>query len=59
MINAHIPNDDEDETMKKMIQERFKSMFSGENEPLTELNTKQVEALKARVAELETQAGEK
>lgn len=53
MINPQVPNDDEAEAMKKMIQERFKSMFSGENEPLTELNIKQVEALKARVAELE------
>lgn len=42
MPNTQVPNNDEDEAMKKMIQERFKSMFSGENEPLTALNIKQV-----------------
>jgi hypothetical protein len=53
MINPQVPNDDEDEAMKKMIQERFKSMFSGENDPLTEPDIRQVEVLKVRVAALE------
>ena len=53
MAKTHKPNEDE-KIVKENIQKRFKNMFSGENEPLSNMSLKEAEALKARIAELET-----
>jgi PAS domain S-box-containing protein len=45
--------DDEEKIMKEMIQRRFKSIFSGKNQPLANVTIHEVETLKARIAELE------
>ena len=50
--------DHEEESMKKNIQKRFEGMFTGSGEPLTNMSIHEVEALKSRVAELETQLTE-
>jgi GAF domain-containing protein len=46
---------DEEKIVKENVQKRFKYMFSGENEPPATMSLKEVEALKARVTELEAQ----
>src|SRR5215216_1038830 len=52
---AKKPNDDpEEEIMKKNIQKRFEHVFTGEGEPLTNMSIQQIEALKARITDLET-----
>ena len=54
MAKTRNPNEDHDEEIvKKAIQKRFETMFTGEGEPLTNLSMQQVEVLKARIAELE------
>jgi len=58
MTSYQLPKDDEDGAMRKMTQERFKRIFSGKGEPPPDMNIKQVEALKARVAELEAKLQE-
>ncbi|HLO33821.1 MAG TPA: GAF domain-containing protein [Anaerolineales bacterium] len=45
----------EEDLVKENIQKRFKSMFSGKGEPLSNMSIQQVEALKSRVSELEAQ----
>ncbi|MBN2117493.1 MAG: cache domain-containing protein, partial [Anaerolineales bacterium] len=52
MAKTHKPNEEE-KIVKENIQKRFKNMFSGENEPLSNMSLKEAEALKARIAELE------
>ena len=44
---------DEEKIAKEIIQQRFKDMFSGKHQPLSNASIQEVEALKARVAELE------
>jgi len=46
---------EEEKIVKENVRKRFKNMFSGENEPLSNLSLREVEALKTRVAELEAQ----
>jgi PAS domain S-box-containing protein len=59
MTETKKPQEDrEEEIMKKNIQKRFESMFTGEGEPLTNMSIHEVQALKARVTELETQLAE-
>ncbi|HSA99653.1 MAG TPA: GAF domain-containing protein [Anaerolineales bacterium] len=53
MAKTQKPNEDE-KIVKDNIEKRFKNMFSGENEPLSNMSLKEAESLKARVAELET-----
>jgi hypothetical protein len=48
---------EEEKIVKENVQKRFKNMFTGENEPPAIMSLKEVEALKARVAELEAQLG--
>ncbi len=45
---------EDDDILKDKIEKRFKSMFLGKGEPLSNMTIQEVEALKARVAELET-----
>ncbi|HET9912807.1 MAG TPA: cache domain-containing protein [Anaerolineales bacterium] len=54
MAKTHKPNEEE-KIVKENVQKRFKDMFSGENEPPAILSLKEVEALQARVAELEAE----
>jgi GAF domain-containing protein len=59
MAKKRNPQEDhEEEIMKKSIQKRFESMFTGEGEPLTNMSINEVESLKARVAELEAKLAE-
>lgn len=51
MAKTQKPN--EEEIVKENIQKRFKTMFSGENQPLSNMSLQEAEALKTRVAELE------
>jgi methyl-accepting chemotaxis protein len=53
MANTHTSNNDEEKIMKENIQKGFKNMFSGKNQPLSNMSIQEVEALKARVTELE------
>ncbi|RPI95293.1 MAG: HAMP domain-containing protein [Chloroflexi bacterium] len=46
---------EEEKIVKENVQKRFKNMFTGENQPLSNLSLREVEALKTRVAELEAQ----
>ncbi|RPJ28947.1 MAG: HAMP domain-containing protein [Chloroflexi bacterium] len=54
MAKTRKPNEDE-KIVKENVQKRFKNMFSGENQPLSNLSLQEVEALQTRVAELEAQ----
>jgi hypothetical protein len=45
--------DVEEKIVKENIQKRFKAMFSGKGEPLSNMSIQEVEALKARITELE------
>jgi PAS domain S-box-containing protein len=45
----------EEKLLENKIQDRFKNLFSGQEEPPTHMSNRQVEALQARVVELETQ----
>ena len=49
--------DNEEKIVKENIQKRFKSMFSGKGEPLSNMSIQEVEALKTRVAEAEAKLG--
>lgn len=51
MAKTQKPN--EEEIVKGNIQKRFKTMFSGENQPLSNMSLQEAEALKTRVADLE------
>src|SRR5687767_4790566 len=54
MTNTRKPeNMEEEKIMQANIQKRFKDMFSGKNQPLSNMSLQDVEALKERVAELE------
>src|SRR5512140_1023058 len=53
MAKTQKPNEEE-KIVKENIQKRFKNMFTGENEPPATMSIKEVEALQARVAELES-----
>src|SRR5512143_2799609 len=57
MTKTQKPNDEE-KIVKENIEKRFKNMFTGENEPLSNMSLKEAEALKARVVELEKQLGD-
>lgn len=46
---------EEEKIVKENVEKRFKNMFSGKNEPLSNLSVREVEALQARVEELEAQ----
>ena len=48
-----ITSNDEEKIMKETIQKRFGNMFSGKNQPLANVTIQEVEAMKARIAELE------
>jgi GAF domain-containing protein/HAMP domain-containing protein len=50
---------EEEKIVKENVKKRFKNMFTGENEPLSNMSLREAEALKARVAELEEQLGER
>jgi len=52
MAKAHTPKDDQAKAAQEKFKKRIKSLFSGQDPP-THLNMRQVEALKARIAELE------
>ena len=53
MAKTRIPKDDDEEKIvKENIQKRFKTMFSGKGEPLSNMSIQEVEALKKRVAEM-------
>ncbi|HMB21994.1 MAG: cache domain-containing protein [Chloroflexota bacterium] len=58
MAKTQKPNEEE-KIVKENIQKRFKNMFTGENEPPSTMSIKEVDALKARVAELEERLGER
>lgn len=54
MAKTRKPKEDpEEEIVKENIQKRFKTMFSGQGEPLSNMTIHEVEGLKARVSELE------
>jgi len=54
MPKTRKPNeDDEEKIVRENIQKRFKAMYSGKGEPLSNMSIKEVEVLKGRVAELE------
>ncbi|HSL45130.1 MAG TPA: GAF domain-containing protein [Anaerolineales bacterium] len=53
MTKTRKSNDDEEKTIKETIQKRFKSIFSGKGQPLSNMSIQEVEALQARVAEAE------
>jgi PAS domain S-box-containing protein len=56
MAKTRIPKDDDEEKiMKENIQKRFKNIFSGKGQPLSNLSLQEVEALKGRVAALEAE----
>src|SRR5512142_2810301 len=55
MAKTQKPSDDE-KIVKENVEKRFKNMFTGENEPLSNMSLREVESLKARVAELEALA---
>jgi GAF domain-containing protein len=46
---------DDEKSLAESVQKRFKNLFSGQHEPPSQLSIQQVEALKARVAELEAE----
>ena len=48
-----LKEDDDEKTVKENIQKRFKNMFSGSGEPLSNMSLQEVESLKARIAKLE------
>lgn len=50
--------DDDEKIIKANIQKGFQRIFSGKGQPLSNLSIQEVEALKARVNELETQLTE-
>ncbi len=52
MAKVRTPKDEQERDAREKIQKRIKSLFSGQ-EPPAHLNMRQVEALKARIAELE------
>ncbi len=54
MAKKHTPNDEDERIVKENIQKRFRNMFSGRGQPLSNMSLQEVEALKSRVAELET-----
>ncbi|HLO14393.1 MAG TPA: hypothetical protein VK206_06170, partial [Anaerolineales bacterium] len=54
MANTRKPKeDDEEKIVKENIQKRFKNMFSGKGQPLSNLSIQEVEALKDRIFQLE------
>jgi GAF domain-containing protein len=54
MAKTRTPKDDDEEKiMKANIQKRFKDMFSGLGEPLSNMSLQEVESLRARIAQLE------
>ena len=55
MAETRTPKADEEKVVKEFIQQRFKRMFSGKNQPLSNMSLQEVEALQARVAELEAE----
>jgi hypothetical protein len=59
MAKTRKPNQDhEEKIMKENIQKRFEHMFTGEGEPLSNMSLQEAEALKSRVAELESRLTE-
>jgi len=52
MANAQTPKDHDDDGMKNNIRNKFENMFSGQETP-THVSAREVEAMKARLNELE------
>ena len=57
MAKPQVHKDNEDEAMKGLIQKRFEHMFSNESQPLSNMSIQEVEALKTRVAWIQTGYG--
>lgn len=53
MSKTRTPKDDENKFIQEKIQKQYEDVFPEENTPPSHLNMRQVEALKARVIELE------
>jgi putative methionine-R-sulfoxide reductase with GAF domain len=58
MTNPQTPNDDEDKILKETIHKKFKSMFS-DQEPPAYASLREIEAMQARIHELEVQLGQR
>ena len=54
MANAQTPKDHEDDEMKNNIRNKFEKMFSDQETP-TYASMREMEAMKARLNELETE----
>ncbi|MGB8982751.1 MAG: cache domain-containing protein, partial [Anaerolineales bacterium] len=58
MANKHTPKDDDEKIVKDNIQKRFRNMFSGQGQPLSNMSIQEVEAMQAQIAKLEAELAE-